>query len=99
MRNSFVLTVAILGLTVGADVSAAGPNTLRKVLQQTQQGGDTPVSTFTGTVWMNGGKFVLRDAPHKIWYQLDDQRSASGFEGKQVRVTGTLDASNNAIHV
>lgn len=41
----------------------------------------------------------MRDELHKVWYQLDDQRWAARFEGKQVRVTGTLDSQNQAIHV
>jgi hypothetical protein len=79
---------------------AAGPNTnQRNVPQQAQREDNTPIRVFTGTVWMNGGKFVLRDESHKAWYELDEQRSAARFEGKHVRVTGTLDAANKIIHV
>jgi hypothetical protein len=30
---------------------------------------------------------------------LDDQDSAKKYEGKQVKVTGTLEAASNTIHV
>jgi hypothetical protein len=97
--KSIVLAVAISNVAIGTNVSAAGQTNQLNVFHQIQQGGNTEMRTFTGTVWINGGKFVLRDESHKAWYQLDDQRSAARFEGKQVRVTGTLDSANNAIHV
>jgi len=99
MRGS-ALTVAILNLAIGASMTtAARTNEPNNDLPQVQQRGDTRSRIFSGTVWMNDGKFVLRDESHKTWYQLDDQKSAARFEGKEVRVTGTLDTPNNAIHV
>jgi hypothetical protein len=67
---------------------------------QAQQNDKTEAKIFTGTIWMNGGRFVLRDEHKKQWYQLDvDQKVVAGFEGKQVKVIGTLDATNSEIHV
>jgi hypothetical protein len=67
---------------------------------QAQQNDKTEAKVFTGTIWMNGGRFVLRDEHKKHWYQLDvDQKVVAGFEGKQVKVIGTLDATNSEIHV
>ncbi|MGC2702945.1 MAG: DUF5818 domain-containing protein [Candidatus Acidiferrales bacterium] len=58
------------------------------------------VKTFSGTIWMNGDRFVLRDEREERWYQLDaDQKSIAKFEGKEVKVTGTLDPTNSEIHV
>ena len=59
----------------------------------------TQTTIFRGTVWKNDDQWVLRDEAEKVWYQLDDQRSSSKFEGKQVRVIGTLDAASRMIHV
>jgi hypothetical protein len=67
---------------------------------QAQQNDKTEAKVFTGTIWMNGGRFVLRDEHKKHWYQLDvDQKVVAGFEGKEVKVIGTLDATNSEIHV
>jgi hypothetical protein len=55
--------------------------------------------TFTGTVMKQGDVFVLSDNASKTNYQLDDAKKASKFEGKAVKVTGTLDAQNLTIHV
>lgn len=98
IMKSVLLIVTLLNLE-SASVSALGHSNEPSAVQQAEQGDNTQIRTFTGTVWMNGGKFVLRDESQKAWYQLDDQRSAARFEGKQVRVTGTLDATNGAIHV
>ncbi len=57
------------------------------------------VKTFTGRIFKNGEKFVLEDPAMNTSYQLDDQKKAEKYEGKNVKVTGTLDAQNNVIHV
>ena len=46
-----------------------------------------------------GGKFVLYNAANKTVYQLDDQKKPEPFAGANVSVTGTLDRTNNTIHV
>jgi len=41
----------------------------------------------------------LRDTASKLSYILDDGEKASKFEGKNVKVTGTVDVTSNTIHV
>ena len=91
--------IAVLYLVGGATVAAGLPTNSANGSPQEQQSGNPKLTTFSGTVWLNSGRFVLRDELHSLWYQLDDQRRAARFEGKEVRVTGTLDASNTVIHV
>lgn len=55
--------------------------------------------TFSGTILKNGDNFVLSDTASKISYVLDDAEKASQFEGKKVKVTGTVDVASNTIHV
>ena len=55
-------------------------------------------ATFTGTVMRNGEQFVLRETSGQI-YRLDDPRHAQPFEGKAVKITGSLDAEAHLIHV
>ena len=57
------------------------------------------IRVFLGTITKTGNQFVFSDAVNKSSYQLDDQETASKFDGKKVKVTGTLDASNNIIRV
>jgi cytoskeletal protein RodZ len=57
------------------------------------------VQTFTGTVVKQGDKYVLQDAASGTTYDIDHQDEVKKFEGKKVRVHGTLDASGKVIHV
>jgi cytoskeletal protein RodZ len=54
--------------------------------------------TFSGTVTKQGDKYVLKDDSGKT-YDIDHQDEVKKFEGKRVRVQGTLDASTNKIMV
>lgn len=54
--------------------------------------------TFSGTVVKTGDKYVLKDDTGKT-YDIDHQDEVKKFEGKRVRVQGTLDPSTNKIMV
>jgi hypothetical protein len=71
--------------------------------QQQQQAPDqsqapTDVQTFSGTVVKSGDKYVLKDTSGKV-YDIDHQDQVKKFEGKRVRVQGTLDATGTKITV
>lgn len=53
--------------------------------------------SFVGSIVKASGKYVLHTGGTD--YQLDDQSTAKKFEGKDVKVTGQLDASSNTIKV
>jgi putative methionine-R-sulfoxide reductase with GAF domain len=55
--------------------------------------------TFSGTVMKQGDIYILSDKADKTNYQLVDSKKLSEFIGKNVKVTGTLDAENLTIHV
>jgi uncharacterized protein DUF5818 len=55
--------------------------------------------SFTGRVTKENGKVVLKDPVTKTSYQIDDVSKAKPFMGKQVKVTGTLDATTNTIRI
>jgi uncharacterized protein YdeI (BOF family) len=54
---------------------------------------------FTGKISKDGDRLVLKDAATNMTYQLDDQAKAKKYEGKDVKVNGSLDANSNTIHV
>ena len=54
---------------------------------------------FTGKISKDGDRLVLKDAATNMTYQLDDQSKAKKYEGKDVKVNGSLDANSNTIHV
>ena len=54
--------------------------------------------TFSDTIMKSGSKYVLQDASGKT-YDIDRQDGLKEYEGKQVRVTGTLDPDGKTIHM
>jgi hypothetical protein len=104
--RKIVLTVAtvvlLYAIAVGASPVSTDPSAISPAARQ-----ETPaardrqpeIRVFLGTIVKAGNQFVFSDAVSKSSYQLDDQETASKFDGKNVKVTGTLDASNNIIRV
>jgi outer membrane biosynthesis protein TonB len=54
--------------------------------------------SFSGTIEKSGDKYVLKDDSGKT-YDIDHQTDVAKFEGKRVRVKGTLDSSGTKIMV
>ena len=52
--------------------------------------GESGTQTFSGTVVKQGDKYVLKDDSGKV-YDIDHQTDVAKFDGKRVRVQGTLD--------
>ena len=54
--------------------------------------------TLTGTILKDGSRYILK-VPNSGTYQLDDQERAKQYEGKQVKIAGTLDANGGSFHI
>jgi hypothetical protein len=54
--------------------------------------------SFTGTINKQAESFILQVST-TVFYKLDNEQQVQQYEGQRVRVTGTLDSSNNLIHV
>jgi len=77
----------------------AQPSQPGKVSPAPESQGQSPtVQTFTGVISKQADNFLLKIS-ETISYKLDNQQEVQQYEGKRVRVTGTLDASVNLIHV
>ena len=61
-------------------------------------GAASGTQTFSGTVVKQGDKYVLKDDSGHT-YDIDHQDEVKKFEGKRVRVQGTLDPATNKIMV
>jgi hypothetical protein len=57
------------------------------------------VRTLSGKITRKTGKFIFREDHFNVIYTLDDQRAAGKFFGKNVLLTGTVDAKTNVVHV
>jgi len=55
--------------------------------------------TFTGTIVKSGDKYKFQDAASGNTYDIDHQDQVKQFDGKKVRVHGSLDESAKMIHV
>jgi hypothetical protein len=53
---------------------------------------------LAGTILKDGSRYILK-VSNSSTYQLDDQDRAKQYEGKQVKVAGTLDANGDSFHV
>ena len=58
----------------------------------------TDTQTFSGTVVKQGDKYMLKDDSGHV-YDIDHQDEVKKFDGKRVRVQGTLDPGGNKILV
>ncbi len=65
---------------------------------QSAQPSSDSSQTFSGTIMKAGDKYVLQDANGKN-FDIDRQDGLKQYEGKQVRVKGTLDADGKTIHM
>jgi cytoskeletal protein RodZ len=59
----------------------------------------TDAQSFTGTIVKSGDKYKFQDADTGNIYDIDHQDQVQKFEGKKVKVHGTLDPSTKTIHV
>ena len=80
--------------TVNAQSQSQQPSTQQEPSQQQSR-------TFVGEIVkaQNGRYALLTDKQKGTGFYLDDQDKAKQFEGKDVKVVGTLDVATNTIHV
>jgi hypothetical protein len=83
------------------DQSSPSPDSKAEPKGQQQPEPEAQQSTaqsVNGTIIKVGGKYVL-ETPDNLAYQLDDQEKARQYEGKHVKVTGSLDRATGILHV
>jgi hypothetical protein len=93
-KTTLILPMALAGsMLLAQEPQRQQPPARTQVQQEAQQ------QTTTGKIAKSDdGKFVLIDTSGTT-YDLDDQDNAKKFEGKIVKVSGTVDTTNNTIHV
>jgi DNA-nicking Smr family endonuclease len=75
--------------------------TNQKAVSQNQTAQDQQESSaqvFTGTIVKDEARYVLKAADGAS-YQLDDQEKAKLYEGKQVKIVGSIDAHGTTLHI
>jgi uncharacterized protein YdeI (BOF family) len=66
---------------------------------QAQQSAPADGHEFVGTIVKQGDKYMFQDASSGQTYDIDHQDEVKRFDGKKVRVRGTLDPQTKMIHV
>jgi hypothetical protein len=95
MKRFMLIVAGALLVFAAVPKAVAGTSPPTAMQQQSKE----KTKIFSGTILKNGDKSVLSDSASKISYVLDDAEKASQYEGKKVKVTGTVDVASNIIHV
>jgi len=97
--NMLLADLALLGLFLGLGPFNAkiSGRTIQEPTQAQQP--DQLTQTYSGTIVKLDDQFILEDMAGNMTYHLDDQAKAKKYEGKKVRVTGTLDTQSNTIQI
>ena len=77
---------------------SAPPDQAGKAQQPEPETQQSTSQSVAGTIVKTGNKYVLETVDN-VDYQLDDQDRAKEYEGKHVRVMGTLDRSTGILHI
>ena len=93
-----VLAAMTIPLPAQQRPRAPMPRDQQQQQQEQPQTSDNPVQIFQGTIARSQGKYVLTTSSGST-YQLDDQKTAKAYDGKAVKVMGTVDSSGSVIQV
>jgi outer membrane biosynthesis protein TonB len=80
------------------DTTTAPPAAGSKSATPSDATATSDAQTFSGTVVKQGDKYMLQDDSGKT-YDIDHQTDVAKFDGKRVRVQGTLDSTGKKIMV
>ena len=99
-RNPLYIAALAIGL-VAASLQLAPNLQAQTQSQPSAQQEEQKPQTFVGKVIKakNGQYALLIDEQNGKGVYLDDQEKAKAFEGKNVKVTGTLEMAKNLFHV
>lgn len=103
LRGLFAIVFAVAFCPLTPTVLAAQSQNNAQQQSQQQQTAQQK-KTFMGTIMkLTNGKYALVTGKTPqggaAGHFLDDQKDAAKYEGKRVKVTGTLDLASNMIHV
>ena len=97
-----LLGLSGLGINLAAQQTPSTPSQQGSMPPQQQTDATNPqqsARSFEGKIAKSGDQLVLQETSTQTAYKLDDQDKAKQFEGKNVKVMATVDASTNTLHV
>jgi hypothetical protein len=90
--------IPLYGQGQGQQPASQDPAAQSQDSMSQQSAQSQPSQIFVGKVAKSKGDLVLKDDAGTS-YKLDNADQAKPFVGKNVKVTGTLDAATNTIHI
>lgn len=97
-----LLGLSGLGISLSAQQTPPTPSQAGSTPQQQQTDANNPqqsARSFEGKIAKSGDQLVLQESSTQTAYKIDDQEKAKQFEGKNVKVMATVDASTKTLHV
>ncbi len=91
-----VLPPDIIGPQLIAWSQLQSPQPLQQA--QTTQQNEPTSQTFSGIIMRDGGTYVLKVSTSTA-YPLAEPQKAKPYEGKQLRISGILDANGESLHI
>jgi hypothetical protein len=78
-----------------------GPEEQQQIEQQQaqQQQQQQPKQVFTGKIEQQGKHLMFVDKNNNATYKISNKRKAKKYAGEDVRIVGTLNPSDNSIHI
>jgi hypothetical protein len=67
--------------------------------QQSNASSQQSAKTFQGKIARADEQLVFWEPSSQTAYQVDDQSKVAPYEGKNVKLTGTVDTKTNSLHV
>jgi hypothetical protein len=100
MKRCLLYTVPLAIGLVAASLQLPGLQAQSQSQPNAQQEEQKP-QTFVGKVikTKNGQWALLTDEQNGKGVYLDDEEKVKAFEGKNVKITGTLEVAKNLVHV
>lgn len=103
MREFFALILFVSLSGIGLQAMAQQPQRPDQPSSQAQQQNNTnsqqSAKMFQGKIARADEQLVFWDPSSQTAYQVDDQSRVAPYEGKDVKVTGTVDTKTNTLHV
>jgi len=104
MRKLFTMVLLVPLSGIGLQVAAQRPRqhtdqSSSQPQQQTNASSQQSAQTFQGKIARADEQLVFWDPSSQTAYQVDDQSKVAPYEGKSVKLTGTVDTKTNTLHV
>jgi hypothetical protein len=104
MRKVFTLALVVPLCGIGLQLAAQQPQRpadqpSSQAQQQSSASSQQSAKTFQGKIARADEQLVFWDPSSQTAYQLDDQTKVTPYEGKNVKLTGTVDTKTNTLHV